>query len=65
MPTDENMIAQDLLAILACPRCHGTLAVAATKQRLECATCQLAYAVKDGVPNFLLEDAVKTAATAK
>ena len=45
----------ELLAILRCPRCRGRLAPA--DRDLTCPVCRLAFAVVDGVPNFLLEDA--------
>ena len=55
MPTDENVVAADLLAILRCPQCRGKLA--AQPGALACNACSLAFAVTAGVPNFLLEDA--------
>jgi uncharacterized protein len=45
----------ELLAILRCPRCRGTLSSRAGA--LDCPACRLSFAVRDGVPNFLLEDA--------
>ncbi len=48
-------IAPELLEILRCPRCRGTLA--AVPGALACGACRLAFGVKDGVPNLLLDDA--------
>jgi uncharacterized protein YbaR (Trm112 family) len=50
-----ELVAPALLEILRCPRCRGELRVAAAD--LECPSCRLGFAVVDGVPNFLLEDA--------
>ena len=55
MHTDEALIAAELLEILRCPKCHGELTV--EPQALGCGACALAFSVRDGVPNFLLEDA--------
>lgn len=58
MSTDENdqiAVAPDLMAIVRCPRCRGTLHPAASA--LRCDACRLLFGVVDGVPNFLLEDA--------
>ena len=55
MPTDEKLVADDLLAILRCPRCRGSLSMG--KAALGCQSCGLSYGVEGGVPNFLLEDA--------
>jgi uncharacterized protein YbaR (Trm112 family) len=48
-------VSAELMAILRCPRCRGELA--SRPQQLACPRCQLGFAVRDGVPNFLLEDA--------
>jgi uncharacterized protein YbaR (Trm112 family) len=48
-------VSADLMAILRCPRCRGELV--SRPGALGCEKCKLAFAVRDGVPNFLLEDA--------
>jgi uncharacterized protein YbaR (Trm112 family) len=48
-------ISAELMEILRCPRCRGELSP--RPQLLTCAHCQLGFAVQEGVPNFLLEDA--------
>jgi uncharacterized protein YbaR (Trm112 family) len=45
----------DLLAILACPACHGDLD--ARDQELVCLACGLAYPVRDGIPVLLVDEA--------
>lgn len=46
-----------LLAILACPKCKGTLAYSADSESLDCHNCRLRFEVRDGIPILLIEDA--------
>ena len=46
-------ISQELLQVLACPKCKGGLKYAANK--LSCKKCRKAYKVKDGVPVMLVD----------
>jgi uncharacterized protein len=57
MATDDKQtgVAAELRAILRCPRCRGELGD--RPSALACTACKLVFAVRDGVPNFLLEDA--------
>jgi uncharacterized protein YbaR (Trm112 family) len=48
-------LAPELLALLACPRCGGTLAAAG--DFLICAPCRLKYPVREGIPVMLLGEA--------
>ncbi len=51
-------IAPELLAILRCPRCKGQLRFAnGERPILECPGCRLRYAVRDGIPIMLIDDA--------
>ncbi len=51
-------IAPELLAILRCPQCKGHLRLIEMEQpRLECSQCRLRYAVRDGIPIMLIEEA--------
>lgn len=52
-------LAPDLLEILACPNCHGSLAVDHDRDELVCSApdCRLAYPVRDGIPVLLIDDA--------
>ncbi len=47
----------ELLAILACPKCKGTVTLKEDESGFACARCKLLYPVEDGLPNFLIEDA--------
>ena len=46
-----------LLDLLACPKCHGTLRRASAPAGLGCERCRVLYAIDDGLPNMLVEDA--------
>jgi uncharacterized protein YbaR (Trm112 family) len=46
-----------LLDILVCPLCKGELLYKKTEQELICKPCKLAFAIKDGVPVMLAEEA--------
>ncbi len=52
-------LAPELLEILACPNCHGTLAVDHDRDELVCQApdCGLAYPVRDGIPVLLIDEA--------
>lgn len=52
-------LAADLLAILRCPKCKGHLRFLAQVQpTLDCPTCRLRYAIRDGIPIMLIDEAV-------
>lgn len=51
------LIDQELLRILACPKCKGDLEVDPERSRLICRKCLLGYPVKDGIPIMLIEEA--------
>lgn len=46
-----------LLEILVCPVCKGALHYKKPEQELICKPCRLAYAVKDGIPVMLENEA--------
>jgi uncharacterized protein YbaR (Trm112 family) len=47
------MIDKELLAILVCPVCKGTLDLNETTAQLICAQCKVGYPIEDGIPNLL------------
>ncbi|MGD9934671.1 MAG: methytransferase partner Trm112 [Dehalococcoidia bacterium] len=58
-------MAPDLLDILVCPMCKGTLTLEASETRddgdvlrgkLRCAECRETYPIEDGIPNLLPPD---------
>ena len=52
-------LSQDLLNILACPRCKGNLHLNETHTGLDCPACKLRYPIKDDVPIMLIDEAEK------
>lgn len=50
-------IDRDLLAILACPRCKGTLRLTGGGDGLVCDVCRLKYPIKDDIPIMLIDEA--------
>jgi uncharacterized protein YbaR (Trm112 family) len=52
-------LAPELLEILACPNCHGALAVDHDRDELVClaADCGLAYPVREQIPVLLIDEA--------
>ncbi len=51
------MISPDLMEILCCPQCRGTLVEVSHPEGLHCQRCRLLYAIVDGIPNLLIEEA--------
>jgi uncharacterized protein YbaR (Trm112 family) len=52
-------IDQDLLGILACPKCKGPLRLTEKGDGLVCDACRLRYAIKDDIPVMLIDEATK------
>jgi uncharacterized protein len=51
-------VPPDLLALLVCPKCHGPLEHrTAPAEELVCHACRLRYAVDDGIPVMLIDEA--------
>jgi uncharacterized protein YbaR (Trm112 family) len=47
-----------LVEILACPKCKGPLEHReGAHEGFACRECELFYAVEDGIPNFLVDEA--------
>ena len=53
------MLKQELLDILACPKCKGNLEYDKENNKLICHTCRLKYAIKDDIPIMLIDEAEK------
>ena len=54
---EAGPISDQLLAILVCPQCRQDLEYDRAGSRFICHHCGLRYAIVDGVPNFLIEEA--------
>ena len=50
-------INQELLKILACPKCKGDLYLNDTQDRLICDSCKLLYEIRDDIPIMLIDQA--------
>ncbi len=50
---------QELLDILACPKCKGDIALTEAGDGLVCEACKLKYAIKDDIPIMLIDEAEK------
>ncbi len=50
-------LAPELKEILACPKCKGDLSFHEEKNEIHCLRCRLVYAIQDGIPVMLVEEA--------
>ena len=50
-------LAPELLEILVCPKCKGDLEYRRDPESLACHACRLVYAVEDGIPVMLIDEA--------
>jgi len=50
-------VPPQLLEILVCPKCRGELEYRQNESALLCQKCKLKYAVRDGIPIMLIEEA--------
>ena len=50
-------LAQELLAILVCPKCKGDLDYRPAEAVLVCKACRLRYPVRDDIPIMLIDEA--------
>ncbi len=53
------MISQDLLKILACPKCKSEVKLNEEKNGLICENCRLLYEIRDDIPIMLIDEARK------
>ncbi len=50
-------LAPELKEILACPRCKGELQFHEERGEIHCLRCRVAYAIRDGIPVMLVDEA--------
>ncbi len=50
-------ISQELLDILACPKCKGDINLNDTQDGLICDQCKLLYEIRDDIPIMLIDEA--------
>ena len=53
------MISQELLDILACPKCKGGLTLTEKKDGLVCKSCKLLYEIREDIPIMPIDEAKK------
>ncbi|HEX7409609.1 MAG TPA: Trm112 family protein [Candidatus Binatia bacterium] len=51
-------INQELLEILACPKCKGDVHLTDAQDGLICNRCKLMYPIKDDIPVMLIDEAI-------
>ena len=49
-------ISQELLDILACPKCKGELQLTDKQDGLVCAACKLVYPIREDIPVMLIDE---------
>jgi uncharacterized protein YbaR (Trm112 family) len=52
-------ISQELLEILACPKCKGEIHLNPPGDGLVCERCRLMYPIRDDIPVMLIDEALK------
>ena len=50
-------ISKELLDILACPKCKGSIELNQTQDGLICRQCKLIYEIRDSIPIMLIDEA--------
>ncbi len=50
-------LSQELLDILACPKCKGDIHLNHTGDGLICDSCKLIYEIRDDIPVMLIDEA--------
>ncbi len=55
------MIRQELLDIIACPKCKGPVTPDERHENLVCTRCRLVYAIRDDIPIMLIDEATPLA----
>ena len=57
------MIKQELLDILACPKCKGKVELTAQGDGIVCHACNLVYEIRDDIPIMLIDEAKESPAS--
>lgn len=50
-------LPEQLLELLACPKCKGRIEYRRDESRILCQNCRLSYPVRDGIPIMLIDEA--------
>lgn len=54
-------LSHELVSILVCPQCKGTLDLDHAETGFTCPACRLRYPVRDGIPVMLVDEAERLA----
>jgi uncharacterized protein YbaR (Trm112 family) len=57
MTASGSAVPKQLLDILVCPKCRGELEYREKESALLCHACKLRYAIRDGIPIMLIDEA--------
>jgi len=57
---DQQKLSPEIIAMLACPVCHGALSAEA--QQIRCTQCGRCYPIEDGIPILLADRALPVSA---
>lgn len=52
-------VAQELIALLVCPSCHGGIEYKERRKVIICTQCGLHYPVRDDIPVMLIDEAYR------
>ena len=52
------VLSQELLEILACPKCKGDIFLNQAGDGLICKACRLVYPIRDDIPVMLIDEAL-------
>jgi len=50
-------VNEELLEILVCPKCKGSVYLTGTKDGLVCDNCRLLFEIRDDIPVMLIDEA--------
>jgi uncharacterized protein YbaR (Trm112 family) len=50
-------VSQELLDILACPKCKGDIHLNSAHDGLVCEACKLVYPIREDIPVMLIDEA--------
>lgn len=54
------MVAPELINLLVCPNCRGTVEYRSQEQQIVCiGECRYRYPVVNGIPHMLVDEAIK------
>jgi len=54
----DSPISQELLDILACPKCKTPVTLTDDRKGLLCGQCRVVYEIRDGIPVMLIDEAI-------